>query len=63
VEALIESVRDVQPEGPYLLGGYCYGGIVAKLQGNWRFKANGLKLSSSLIASRQYGPFFAESGD
>jgi acyl carrier protein len=25
----IEAVRRVQPEGPYRLGGYCYGGVVA----------------------------------
>ena len=25
----IETIKKVQPEGPYLLGGWCYGGIVA----------------------------------
>jgi thioesterase domain-containing protein len=25
----VEEVRQVQPEGPYLLGGYCLGGIIA----------------------------------
>jgi amino acid adenylation domain-containing protein len=25
----LERVRSVQPEGPYLLGGYCHGGLVA----------------------------------
>ncbi|MFK7800055.1 MAG: amino acid adenylation domain-containing protein [Anaerolineae bacterium] len=25
----IESIRKIQPEGPYLLSGYCYGGVVA----------------------------------
>ncbi len=25
----IEAVKSVQPHGPYLLGGYCYGGVVA----------------------------------
>lgn len=25
----IQSIRQVQPEGPYLLSGYCYGGVVA----------------------------------
>ncbi|WP_392535259.1 amino acid adenylation domain-containing protein [Nostoc sp. C117] len=27
--AYLEEIRAVQPEGPYLLGGWCYGGIVA----------------------------------
>src|SRR5436309_3634175 len=27
--AHIQSMRDVQPEGPYLLGGWCNGGLVA----------------------------------
>ena len=25
----LEEIRGVQPEGPYLLGGWCYGGVVA----------------------------------
>ncbi|MGJ5816511.1 AMP-binding protein [Paludibaculum fermentans] len=25
----VEQIRDVQPQGPYLLGGHCFGGIVA----------------------------------
>lgn len=25
----LQAVRSVQPHGPYLLGGYCYGGVVA----------------------------------
>jgi aspartate racemase len=25
----VEAIRQVQPEGPYLLGGWCFGGIVA----------------------------------
>jgi amino acid adenylation domain-containing protein len=29
VKALLESVRSVRPKGPYILGGYCYGGLVA----------------------------------
>ena len=27
--AHLESLRSVQPEGPYLLGGFCYGGLIA----------------------------------
>jgi thioesterase domain-containing protein len=38
-EAYVEMVRGVQPAGPYVLGGYCNGGVVAfemarQLQGN-----------------------------
>ena len=25
----LEAIRTVQPTGPYRLGGYCYGGVVA----------------------------------
>jgi amino acid adenylation domain-containing protein len=28
-KALIESIRNARPKGPYVLGGYCYGGFVA----------------------------------
>ena len=28
-ERYLEAVRSVQPEGPYLLAGYCFGGLVA----------------------------------
>lgn len=28
-EAMAELIRQVQPDGPYLVGGFCYGGIVA----------------------------------
>jgi Thioesterase domain len=29
IAAYIESMRSVQPEGPYLLGGFCGGGVIA----------------------------------
>jgi oxalate---CoA ligase len=29
VDRLLDSIRAVQPSGPYLLGGHCYGGILA----------------------------------
>ena len=50
----IAAMREVQPKGPYALGGYSYGGTVAyEMARHWRCRGSGLRCWRCLIIRRQ----------
>lgn len=55
VEAHLHAVRAVQPEGPYLLGGFCNGAIVAYEMAR-RLQAEGQRVDLLLLVDPGYTP-------
>jgi amino acid adenylation domain-containing protein len=53
--AHIQAVRAVQPEGPYLLGGFCNGGLVAYEMAR-QLQASGQSIEALILIEPAYSP-------
>jgi len=51
----IQALRTVQPEGPYLLGGFCNGGLVAYEMAR-QLQAEGQSIESLILIEPAYSP-------
>lgn len=54
-EAHIQSLRTIQPEGPYLLGGFCNGGLVAYEMAR-QLRAEGQRVDLLVLIEPAYSP-------
>jgi amino acid adenylation domain-containing protein len=66
--AYLEQLREASPQGPYLIGGYCYGGMVA-FEIARRLRAEGAEVEAVVMFNapsagynRRYHPYFDEQG-
>ena len=50
----LEEIRSVQPQGPYLLGGYCFGGLVV-LEMAQRLQAQGQRIYLLVLLDPAFG--------
>ncbi|MCP4119510.1 MAG: amino acid adenylation domain-containing protein [Desulfobacteraceae bacterium] len=55
----IRAIRTVQPEGPYLMGGFCMGGIIAREMAR-QLKEEGEKVDKVVLISSRKPPFLMD---
>ena len=67
-ESYLEQLLEARPEGPYAIGGYCYGGMVAFEMAR-RLRAEGAEVPAVVMLNapsagynRRFTPFFDEQG-